>query len=69
MSGSTGVTGVNLLQDDVTLLCFQGWKKERVVAEFWDGKIILVMPDDPKYAVKKVSADVIPLFHIERGVL
>ncbi|MEQ2193744.1 hypothetical protein XENOCAPTIV_012096, partial [Xenoophorus captivus] len=30
-----------------------GWKKERVVAEFWDGKIILVLPDDPKYAVKK----------------
>jgi len=24
------------------------------VAEFWDGKIILVMPDDPKYAIKKV---------------
>lgn len=35
-------------------LCFQGWKKERVVAEFWDGKILLVLPDDPKYAVKKV---------------
>ena len=38
-----------------SLLCFQGWKKERVVAEFWDGKILLVMPDDPKYAVKKVQ--------------
>lgn len=37
-----------------SLLCFQGWKKERVVAEFWDGKILLVMPDDPKYATKKV---------------
>ncbi|XP_077566862.1 N-acetyltransferase ESCO2 isoform X2 [Stigmatopora nigra] len=34
---------------------FVGWKKERVVAEFWDGKIILVMPDDPKYAVKKAE--------------
>lgn len=34
--------------------CLQGWKKERVVAEFWDGKILLVLPDDPKYAVKKV---------------
>uniref|UniRef100_A0A4W6DF22 Establishment of sister chromatid cohesion N-acetyltransferase 2 n=1 Tax=Lates calcarifer TaxID=8187 RepID=A0A4W6DF22_LATCA len=33
---------------------FVGWKKERVVAEFWDGKILLVMPDDPKYAIKKV---------------
>lgn len=35
-------------------VCFQGWKKERVVAEFWDGKIILVLPEDPKYATKKV---------------
>ncbi|TNN63015.1 N-acetyltransferase ESCO2 [Liparis tanakae] len=34
---------------------FVGWKKERVVAEFWDGKIILVMPDDPKYAIKKAD--------------
>ncbi|XP_061126467.1 N-acetyltransferase ESCO2 [Syngnathus typhle] len=34
---------------------FVGWKKERVVGEFWDGKIILVMPDDPKYAVKKAE--------------
>lgn len=43
------------IQDcSVSVLCFQGWKKERVVAEFWDGKILLVMPDDPKYAVKKV---------------
>lgn len=24
------------------------------MAEFWDGKILLVMPDDPKYAIKKV---------------
>ncbi|XP_062267901.1 N-acetyltransferase ESCO2 [Platichthys flesus] len=36
-------------------LKFVGWKKERVVAEFWDGKILLVMPDDPKYAVKKAE--------------
>ncbi|KAM4712480.1 N-acetyltransferase ESCO2-like isoform 2-T3 [Anableps anableps] len=34
---------------------YVGWKKERVVAEFWDGKIILVLPDDPKYAVKKAE--------------
>ncbi|XP_051952362.1 N-acetyltransferase ESCO2-like [Xyrauchen texanus] len=34
---------------------FVGWKKERVVAEFWDGKIILVLPDDPKYATKKAD--------------
>lgn len=34
---------------------FVGWKKERVMAEFWDGKIILVLPDDPKYATKKAE--------------
>lgn len=34
---------------------FVGWKKERVVAEFWDGKIILVLPDDPKYAIRKAE--------------
>uniref|UniRef100_A0A3Q3X498 Establishment of sister chromatid cohesion N-acetyltransferase 2 n=1 Tax=Mola mola TaxID=94237 RepID=A0A3Q3X498_MOLML len=34
---------------------FVGWKKERVVAEFWDGKILLVMPDDPKYAIRKAE--------------
>ncbi|KAM4521526.1 N-acetyltransferase ESCO2 [Odontesthes bonariensis] len=34
---------------------FVGWKKERVVAEFWEGKILLVLPDDPKYAVKKAE--------------
>ncbi|KAJ3606470.1 hypothetical protein NHX12_025991 [Muraenolepis orangiensis] len=34
---------------------FVGWKKERVVANFWDGKIVLVLPDDPKYALKKAE--------------
>ncbi|XP_037541120.1 N-acetyltransferase ESCO2 [Nematolebias whitei] len=34
---------------------FVGWKKERVVAEFWDGKILLVLPDDAKYATKKAE--------------
>ncbi|XP_035424229.1 N-acetyltransferase ESCO2 isoform X1 [Cygnus atratus] len=33
----------------------KGWKKERVVAEFWDGKIVLILPADPKYAVKKAE--------------
>ncbi|XP_009870352.1 PREDICTED: N-acetyltransferase ESCO2 [Apaloderma vittatum] len=36
-------------------LQYVGWKKERVVAEFWDGKIVLILPDDPKYAVKKAE--------------
>ncbi|NXH11159.1 ESCO2 acetyltransferase, partial [Bucco capensis] len=36
-------------------LRYLGWKKERVVAEFWDGKIVLILPTDPKYAVKKAE--------------
>uniref|UniRef100_A0A6G1RM69 Establishment of sister chromatid cohesion N-acetyltransferase 2 n=1 Tax=Hypotaenidia okinawae TaxID=2861861 RepID=A0A6G1RM69_9GRUI len=36
-------------------LRYVGWKKERVVAEFWDGKILLILPTDPKYAVKKAE--------------
>uniref|UniRef100_A0A8C5MGX9 Establishment of sister chromatid cohesion N-acetyltransferase 2 n=1 Tax=Leptobrachium leishanense TaxID=445787 RepID=A0A8C5MGX9_9ANUR len=34
---------------------YVGWKKERVVAEFWDGKILMISPDDPKYALKKAE--------------
>ncbi|XP_078506079.1 N-acetyltransferase ESCO2 isoform X2 [Lissotriton helveticus] len=34
---------------------FVGWKKERAVADFWDGKIVLILPDDPKYAIKKAE--------------
>ncbi|NXL39053.1 ESCO2 acetyltransferase, partial [Glaucidium brasilianum] len=37
------------------VLRYMGWKKERIVAEFWDGKIVLILPDDPKYAVKKAE--------------
>ncbi|KAM9382254.1 N-acetyltransferase ESCO2 [Phaethornis superciliosus] len=36
-------------------LRYVGWKKERVVAEFWDGKIVLILPNDPKYAVRKAE--------------
>ncbi|KFP50295.1 N-acetyltransferase ESCO2, partial [Cathartes aura] len=36
-------------------LRYVGWKKERVVAEFWDGKIVVILPNDPKYAVKKAE--------------
>ncbi|XP_065375084.1 N-acetyltransferase ESCO2 isoform X5 [Macaca fascicularis] len=43
-----------------------GWKKERVVAEFWDGKIVLVLPHDPSFAIKKVE-DVQELVDNELG--
>ncbi|KYO32287.1 N-acetyltransferase ESCO2 isoform B [Alligator mississippiensis] len=36
-------------------LKYVSWKRERVVAEFWDGKIVLVLPDDPKYAIRKAE--------------
>lgn len=45
---------------------YAGWKKERVVAEFWDGKIVLVLPHDPSYALKKVE-DVQELVDCELG--
>ncbi|XP_051708028.2 N-acetyltransferase ESCO1 isoform X2 [Oryctolagus cuniculus] len=32
-----------------------GWKKERILAEYPDGRIIMVLPEDPKYALKKVD--------------
>ncbi|XP_063771091.1 N-acetyltransferase ESCO2 [Pseudophryne corroboree] len=34
---------------------YVGWKKERIVAEFWDGKILKIYPDDPKYTLKKAE--------------
>ncbi|XP_008064692.1 N-acetyltransferase ESCO2 [Carlito syrichta] len=45
---------------------YTGWKKERVVAEFWDGKIVLVLPHDPSYAIRKVE-DVQELVDNELG--
>lgn len=41
----------------ISVFWLQGWKKERVVADFWDGKIILILPEDPKHAHKKVKPD------------
>ncbi|XP_071807579.1 uncharacterized protein [Asterias amurensis] len=34
---------------------FQGWKNERMLREFYDGRIIMVLYDDPKYHIKKVE--------------
>ncbi|XP_036607750.1 N-acetyltransferase ESCO2 [Trichosurus vulpecula] len=45
---------------------YVGWKKERIVAKFWDGKIILVLPGDPKYAIRKAE-DVCELVDNELG--
>ncbi|XP_051467390.1 N-acetyltransferase ESCO1 isoform X1 [Apus apus] len=39
----------------ISAVRYVGWKKERILAEYPDGKIIMVLPDDPKYALKKVE--------------
>ncbi|XP_036368294.1 N-acetyltransferase ESCO2-like [Octopus sinensis] len=41
----------------LTTLKFTGWKKERVVQEYSETgcRIILVLPDDPKYVIRKVE--------------
>uniref|UniRef100_UPI00398E750D N-acetyltransferase ESCO1-like isoform X2 n=1 Tax=Pristiophorus japonicus TaxID=55135 RepID=UPI00398E750D len=37
----------------ISAVKYVGWKKERILSEYPDGKIIMVLPDDPKYALKK----------------
>ncbi|KAJ3611659.1 hypothetical protein NHX12_021674 [Muraenolepis orangiensis] len=39
----------------ISAVKYVGWKKERILGEYPDGKVILVLPDDPKYALKKVE--------------
>ncbi|OXB58413.1 hypothetical protein ASZ78_007781 [Callipepla squamata] len=39
----------------ISAVKYVGWKKERILAEYPDGRIIMVLPDDPKYALKKVE--------------
>ncbi|NXY43034.1 ESCO1 acetyltransferase, partial [Ceuthmochares aereus] len=39
----------------ISAVRYVGWKKERILAEYPDGRIIMVLPDDPKYALKKVE--------------
>lgn len=34
---------------------FNGWKRERIVAEFLDGRIIVVYPSDPKHHMRKIQ--------------
>ncbi|XP_072460464.1 N-acetyltransferase ESCO1 [Notamacropus eugenii] len=39
----------------ISAVKYVGWKKERILAEYPDGKIIMVLPEDPKYALRKVE--------------
>ncbi|NXA01524.1 ESCO2 acetyltransferase, partial [Nesospiza acunhae] len=47
-------------------LTHAGWKQERVVAEFWDGRILLILPEDPKYALRKAE-EVLAIVDSELG--
>ena len=39
----------------LTGISFHGWKNERVVGEFFDGRIVVVYPSDPKHHLKKMQ--------------
>ncbi|EPY75651.1 hypothetical protein CB1_001599008 [Camelus ferus] len=43
----------NQMKDSFQSTPDKGWKKERILAEYPDGRIIMVLPEDPKYALKK----------------
>lgn len=45
---------------------YVSWKNERVVAQFWDGKIVMIQQGDSKYATKKAD-DVRELIDRELG--
>ena len=36
-------------------VAFQGWRKERVVAEYSDGRVVVIYPSDPKHHLKKAQ--------------
>ncbi|XP_064606237.1 N-acetyltransferase ESCO2-like [Liolophura sinensis] len=44
-------------QNLITALRFPGWKKERVLQDYDDdgGRVLMVLPGDPKYAMRKVE--------------
>ncbi|XP_070585801.1 N-acetyltransferase ESCO2 [Erythrolamprus reginae] len=45
---------------------YTSWKNELVIAEFWDGKIILILQNDPKHVIKKAD-DICKLVDNELG--
>ena len=45
---------------------FQGWKNERVAAEHFDGRIIVVHPSDPRHHLRKVE-EIVALVDSELG--
>ena len=47
---------LTVMVSDIYVYMFQGWKKERVLKEFWaDGsRVISILPGDQRFMVKKV---------------
>ena len=35
-------------------VALQGWKRERVVGKHFDGRIVMILPTDPRHHLKKV---------------
>lgn len=48
------------------IIKFPGWKNERVVTSFKDGRIIKVTPSDQQYSVKKVT-DILGIVDVDLG--
>nr|XP_002128351.2 N-acetyltransferase ESCO2 [Ciona intestinalis] len=48
------------------ILRFPSWKNERTVASYVDGRIVKILPTDPKFAQKKVE-DILELIDSELG--
>ncbi|XP_036177574.1 N-acetyltransferase ESCO1 isoform X2 [Myotis myotis] len=51
----------------ISAVKYVGWKKERILAEYPDGRIIMVLPEDPKYALKKKVVGCLIAEHIQWG--
>lgn len=47
-------------------ISFQGWKKERIIERYPEGRIIVVLPSDPKQHQKKID-DIISAIDCELG--
>lgn len=50
----------------LAVIKFPGWKTERVVASFMDGRIIKITTADPQYSVKKVT-DMLSIVDVDLG--
>lgn len=45
---------------------FNGWKNERVVREYIDGRVLMILPEDAKYVTKKLT-QVMDVMNVDLG--